>query len=700
VQIKRAFLVSILVVGIVLSAAVFVGFQGYKDTLYEHEQQGVDHTAAHVASALETQLSSLQRTVSIAATNPEVAAHGSAEQRRALETFVERSEFAGVSVIAANGTMTNIVSNVSAERRAALVGSDFSDRTYFKRALNGTTYVSDPVEADSGNHIITVSTPIYRDGRVVGTMNAAFHLSEEEFFGSLATGLEADQRLALYGRNGTPIYATGPAVSTEFERDITVQEIGWTVSVREGPGSVQSTIRTVTFVQVGSITAVLAILAAFGWRLYRLSIAQLSRLLGGFRRLEDGQYGTRIELHDSEEWQQVETGFNRLSDAIETARSERIARERELRRERDRFEALFEGVPEPVVAVEITDEATILRDANEAFETTFGYAVEDVAGEDVNDLIVPEDASAVAEAEAVDERAAAGAQITRQVRREARDGVREFLFRSAPIDGDADDLSRQFGVYVDITDRNEYETRLREQRDNLDTLNQVLRHDVRNDLQLVTAYADLLSDLCEKRDAGEESEERAYLRKITESAAHAVELTETARNMADVMLADETERRPMRLRTALESELENLRTETDAAVVTEGTIPDVTVSANDILGSVFRNLLTNAVQHNDTDVPEVRVSATVDGDVVRVRVADNGPGIPDSRKEQIFGKGEKGLESGGTGLGLYLVQALVDTYGGDVWVEDRESSPSGGSGEDSGDDPEGAVFVVELPLAE
>ena len=698
-QIKRAFLVSILVIGIVLSAAVFVGFQEYKDTLYGHEQTGVDHAAEHVGSELETQLSSLKRTVSIATTNPEIADHGSAEQRRALETFVDRSAFAGASVIAANGTMTNIASDVSEERRDALVGSDFSDRTYFERAMNGTTYVSDPVEADSGNHIITVSTPIHRDGRIVGTLNAAFHLSEQEFFEMFATSLEDEQRLALYARDGRPIYTTGPAVtSPEFSREVAVQETGWTISVQEGPESVQSTIRTVTFVQAGSIAAVLGILAVFGWRLYRLSIAQLSSLRQGFRELEDGQYGTQVGLNDSEEWKQVEAGFNHLSQALATSRAEQMARQRELRRERDRFEALFQGVPEPVVDVEITDGGTALRDANEAFESTFGHRIEDVAGEDINDLIVPD--LAADEAETIDGQAAAGEQITRQVRRETRDGVREFLFRSAPIDTEGT-VSRQFGVYIDITDRNEYEARLREQRDNLDTLNQVLRHDIRNDLQLVTAYADLLADAYEQRDLDGDTEERRYLEKINDSAAHAVELTETARNMADVMLTDETERKPMRLRTALESELETIRSETDAVVVTDGTIPDVTVSANEILGSVFRNLLTNAVQHNDKDIAEVQVSAAVDqdGDVVRIRVADNGPGIPDGREEEIFGKGEKGLRSGGTGLGLYLVQTLVDTYGGDVWVEDRGAEPSSGRRDDSDDAPAGAVFVVELPLA-
>jgi signal transduction histidine kinase len=121
-------------------------------------------------------------------------------------------------------------------------------------------------------------------------------------------------------------------------------------------------------------------------------------------------------------------------------------------------------------------------------------------------------------------------------------------------------------------------------------------------------------------------------------------------------------------------------------VTVEGSIPDVEVVGNDMLGSVFRNLLRNATQHNDKTPPEVTVSAAEHDDIVEVRIADNGPGVPDAQKDEIFGRGEKGLESSGAGIGLYLVQSLVDTYGGDVFVEDN--------------DPEGAVFVVELPIAE
>jgi signal transduction histidine kinase len=72
-------------------------------------------------------------------------------------------------------------------------------------------------------------------------------------------------------------------------------------------------------------------------------------------------------------------------------------------------------------------------------------------------------------------------------------------------------------------------------------------------------------------------------------------------------------------------------------------------------------------------------------DTVRVCVADNGPGVPDEQKQDIFGKGKKGLNSEGTGIGLHLVQTLVESYGGDIWATDNE--------------PQGAIFIVQLPVA-
>ncbi|WP_267639791.1 PAS domain-containing protein [Haloarchaeobius amylolyticus] len=232
----------------------------------------------------------------------------------------------------------------------------------------------------------------------------------------------------------------------------------------------------------------------------------------------------------------------------------------------------------------------------------------------------------------------------------------------------------------DITDRVEHEQRIERQRDTLDLLNQVLRHDIRNDLQLVLAYAESIVD-----DLDEEH--REYVEAICDSADHAVDLTTTAREISDVLLADVGETEQVNLRPVLEREVGAVRAgNPGAAIAVETPVADVTVPANDLVNSVFRNLLKNAVIHNDKEVADVTVSTAVHDDEVVVRVADNGPGIPDDHKETVFGKGERGLGSPGTGIGLYLVRTLVESYDGRVTVADN--------------DPEGAVFSVWLPLAE
>lgn len=72
-------------------------------------------------------------------------------------------------------------------------------------------------------------------------------------------------------------------------------------------------------------------------------------------------------------------------------------------------------------------------------------------------------------------------------------------------------------------------------------------------------------------------------------------------------------------------------------------------------------------------------------------IDDNGPGVPDDMKEMIFNRLSRGdTKAKGSGLGLYLVKSLVESYSGRVWVEDRVK----------GNHTQGARFVVMLPVVE
>ncbi|PWK88126.1 signal transduction histidine kinase [Lentzea atacamensis] len=103
------------------------------------------------------------------------------------------------------------------------------------------------------------------------------------------------------------------------------------------------------------------------------------------------------------------------------------------------------------------------------------------------------------------------------------------------------------------------------------------------------------------------------------------------------------------------------------------------------LDRVLANLMENAERHADG---ATCVAVRQSGDVARVEVEDDGPGVPEALREQIFerfARGKPGSRGGdtGSGLGLALVREHVHRHHGRVWVEDRF--------------PRGARFVVELP---
>jgi len=185
------------------------------------------------------------------------------------------------------------------------------------------------------------------------------------------------------------------------------------------------------------------------------------------------------------------------------------------------------------------------------------------------------------------------------------------------------------------------------------------------------------------------------LRRIVGASENINDLTQNSRELIRSFTQEEMKTEPVRLGDIVASELDSARLRyPDVDFTVEGSLPVAVVSANETLSSVVRNLLNNAVQHNRDQVT-VTVRVEQDDDTVCLLVIDNGPGVPDDQKEQIFGKGERGLQSDGTGIGLYLVNQLVQSYGGDVWVEDSEQQNSPGQTGTNGSD--GAVFIIELP---
>lgn len=96
-----------------------------------------------------------------------------------------------------------------------------------------------------------------------------------------------------------------------------------------------------------------------------------------------------------------------------------------------------------------------------------------------------------------------------------------------------------------------------------------------------------------------------------------------------------------------------------------------------LMSNVFMNLLSNATKYTPNE-GNIEISIYTEGDNIITKIADSGYGIPEDDQPKIFekffrAKNVSRVETEGTGLGLYLVKAVVEASGGKVWFESEEN---------------------------
>lgn len=218
------------------------------------------------------------------------------------------------------------------------------------------------------------------------------------------------------------------------------------------------------------------------------------------------------------------------------------------------------------------------------------------------------------------------------------------------------------------------------QTEQLLLLNRITRHDIRNEMQVISGWTGQLADHTD--DAGDQIRQR-----ILNSSQHIVDLTKAVREFVETLqTGGDPDLEPVELKSVITDELTKRRATFEAAeFAVTGEIPQVDVRTNDLLASVFRNLLNNAVQHNDSETPRVEIVVGEHDERVTITIADNGSGIPPEHREAVLGRTEEGLDHPAAGLGLYLVDTLVSQYGGALQISEADLG--------------GARIEVELPKA-
>ena len=104
-----------------------------------------------------------------------------------------------------------------------------------------------------------------------------------------------------------------------------------------------------------------------------------------------------------------------------------------------------------------------------------------------------------------------------------------------------------------------------------------------------------------------------------------------------------------------------------------------------MLQQIIENLVNNAFRAATEGDLHLTVRAVTDGSLLRLKIADNGPGVPAAIAEQLFTPFVSG-SAGGNGFGLAISRKLVEAHGGEIYHEKNPDS--------------GAVFIIEVPQHE
>ncbi|MEY7850428.1 GAF domain-containing protein [Natrarchaeobius sp. A-rgal3] len=377
---------------------------------------------------------------------------------------------------------------------------------------------------------------------------------------------------------------------------------------------------------------------------------------------------SRRGAFDEEDQELAELLLSHVSNALD-----RIDFEQRLRTERDRFAALFENVPDAVVVGrhDDADDDPTIQAVNPAFERIFGYEESELVGEPLDEVIVPPDGAD--EARTFNRLSARGEVVEDEVKRRSVDGLRDFMMRLVPMETDGTSET-VFGLYTDVTER-------KRRRKRVEILNRVLRHDLRNGMNIVGGCAEMLAETAS-------DETVHYAETIQDRADELVELAEKTRAAEHTLERGESTAEPTDVSAAVGESIARIEREFPDVGVDRSIANRCFARADAAFEAAIYQVLENAIEHSDRATPTIDVSLRdrPADDLVRLSIADNGPGIPDEERELLEEDREITQLRHASGLGLWLVDWAVSQSGGRLRFEEN--------------DPRGTVVVLEVPRAD
>jgi two-component system CheB/CheR fusion protein len=361
-------------------------------------------------------------------------------------------------------------------------------------------------------------------------------------------------------------------------------------------------------------------------------------------------------------------------------------------------QAIVETVREPLL---VLNEDLRIRSANHSFYRTFDASPDETVGRPLYELgdhqwdiprlrdllehILPQD-DQFRDFEVKHDFPNIGRRtMLLNARRLRRDGGAELILLAIEDITRRKHLERSLAVKA-VRER-ELNEALRQQVAELDAFTYSVSHDLKEPLRAIEAFSQfVLEDCADQLD----EQGQGYLTKLSKASIRMKNLID------DLLTLSRAFRQPGRpSRVDVDGLVKQIVAEAQLALDAKGATVEVEKGLPDVLAEstrmrqVFVNLLGNAIKFNESERPHVKIGVrSTEGDRATFYVQDNGIGIDPRYHERIFDIFQRlhpREQYEGTGAGLAVVERVVQTLGGTVWVESELGA--------------GATFLFTLPLA-
>jgi len=401
-----------------------------------------------------------------------------------------------------------------------------------------------------------------------------------------------------------------------------------------------------------------------------------------------GNLKHRIKIKSKDEIGQLAMAFNEMADKLRESHEgleEKVRiRTDELREEKDKAVTILQGIGDGVFAVDTNHRITTFNQAavalsgftteealGQKYDTIFRFVLEE--GEKGGDTFIHESL------EVGEVREMRGPMLL--IRKNGRETV--VAGSAAPLKDKDGNVVSSVVVFRDVTKQREIDRAKSE-------FVSLASHQLRTPLSTVNWYAEMLLGDTTKRS---KEVQKRYLEKIYHNNQRMARLVSALLNASRIELGTlAIQLESVDLTTIADAVLDELSPEIKKKALRlekhyDKNLPMISADLQ-LTRTIFQNVLSNAVKYTP-DGGEISFTIQEKKPDVMITVSDTGCGIPESQQAKIFTKlfradNARIIDTDGTGLGLYIVKAIVELGHGKIWFESEENK--------------GSTFYVTIPL--